>query len=267
MRHLALLLLPLYLVAVLAGIQWVPPIAQDPAYHAFADQREWLGIPNFADVASNLPLLVAGLWGLGTVLTGARTGTGFARAAERRIAGVFFAAVAATAVGSAWYHLAPDNARLFWDRLPLALAFTSLPALLIAERAPITRGAATLLGAWMLVGPASVLYWHIGELAGSSDLRPYFLLHGFMLVLPPLLIALPTPFSHRHLVGIAFVLYLLAMAGDLFDHAVFGWLGGLVSGHTLKHLLVGVATALLVRRLQIRHCRRAEHSQRQSGAG
>ena len=32
----------------------LPPIAQPASYHQFDDQRRWLGIPNFANVISNL---------------------------------------------------------------------------------------------------------------------------------------------------------------------------------------------------------------------
>ena len=38
------------LVAGLAALCFVPPIAQDQAYHRFADARTRLGIPNFGDV-------------------------------------------------------------------------------------------------------------------------------------------------------------------------------------------------------------------------
>ena len=38
------------------------PIAQWASYHAFADQRELWGIPHAADVLSNLPFAIAGLW-------------------------------------------------------------------------------------------------------------------------------------------------------------------------------------------------------------
>jgi len=31
-----------------------------------------------------------------------------------------------TAVGSAYHHLAPDNQRLSWDRLPMTLAFMAV---------------------------------------------------------------------------------------------------------------------------------------------
>ena len=41
-------------VAVVAALL-VDPVAQDPAYHDFADQRAIAGVPNFWNVASNLP--------------------------------------------------------------------------------------------------------------------------------------------------------------------------------------------------------------------
>ncbi len=50
--------------AVLIGIIGLAlhPIPQPLSYHNFADQRAWLGIPNFGDVASNLPFALVGLW-------------------------------------------------------------------------------------------------------------------------------------------------------------------------------------------------------------
>lgn len=42
----------------------LPAIPQDPAYHAFADQRTLHGVPHFWNVASNLPFVLAGLLGL-----------------------------------------------------------------------------------------------------------------------------------------------------------------------------------------------------------
>jgi hypothetical protein len=48
----------------LATVCFLRPIPQPPEYHRFADQRPFLGIPHFLDVASNLPFLVAGLVGL-----------------------------------------------------------------------------------------------------------------------------------------------------------------------------------------------------------
>jgi len=39
-----------------------------------------------------------------------------------------------TACGSAYYHLAPDNARLVWDRLPMTVVFMPLVAAMLMER-------------------------------------------------------------------------------------------------------------------------------------
>ena len=50
------------LIAV-AGLL-LPRIPQPQSYHVFADQRSFLGIPNFANVVSNIPFAVVGLWGL-----------------------------------------------------------------------------------------------------------------------------------------------------------------------------------------------------------
>ena len=39
------------------------PIAQWASYHAFADARAWLGLPNAQNVLSYLPFALLGLWG------------------------------------------------------------------------------------------------------------------------------------------------------------------------------------------------------------
>ena len=53
-------------VAMLAAFLSRAPIAQDLAYHNFADRRTFCGIPNMLDVSSNLAFLVVGAlaqWG------------------------------------------------------------------------------------------------------------------------------------------------------------------------------------------------------------
>jgi hypothetical protein len=40
----------------------------------------------------------------------------------------------ATAAGSAWYHLGPDDATLFRDRLPMTLIFAGLLCAALAQR-------------------------------------------------------------------------------------------------------------------------------------
>ncbi len=236
------LLLPLcYLLALSIAMFSLAPIPQPIDYHDFADQREHFDLNNFADVSSNLALLAGGAFGLLMTL---RHGV-FRTATERHLALTFFAAISLTSLGSTWYHLSPGTDRLFWDRLPLSLAFTALPAMLIAERISLDRASRLTLHAWVLFGPLCVLYWYQGELVGAGDLRPYFLLHVFMLLLPPALLLLRTPYSRGQLYVLAYVLFLVGMLGDWLDDPIFALTHGMISGHTIKHLLTGAATALV----------------------
>jgi len=64
-------------VITAAGIWLLPPIAQPLGYHDLADKRTIWGIPNFANVVSNLPFLFVGMDGL-RVMRRARVGRGLA---------------------------------------------------------------------------------------------------------------------------------------------------------------------------------------------
>jgi hypothetical protein len=57
---------PFLALAIVLGVTALlaPRADLPPSYHHFADQRIWLGIPHFGDVASNIAFLIAGLWGL-----------------------------------------------------------------------------------------------------------------------------------------------------------------------------------------------------------
>ena len=59
---LGLLVLLTIVVAVICCM--LPRIPQPLSYHLFADRRSLFGIPNFGNVASNLPFAVIGVWGL-----------------------------------------------------------------------------------------------------------------------------------------------------------------------------------------------------------
>src|SRR5205814_6907281 len=107
----------------------------------------------------------AGFWGL---LSLSQAGM------ARREYAIFFFGALLTAFGSGYYHLAPDNARLVWDRLPMTLAFMALLAAVIADRVSVAAGRRLLLPA-LVAGAASVVYWHWSEERGVGDLRPYAL--------------------------------------------------------------------------------------------
>src|SRR5947209_4112391 len=89
------------------------PVAQDVAYHAFADTRTLLGVPHALNVVSNLPFFIIGLLGLTTIVQRRAT---FLDPREIWPYGLFFIGVGLTGVGSAYYHLAPTSTRLVWDR-------------------------------------------------------------------------------------------------------------------------------------------------------
>src|SRR6185295_14085143 len=99
-----------------------PPVPQDPAYHRMADTRPLWGIDNALNVLSNAPFLLVGALGL----AGLRHRVRLLDPRERRPWAVFFAGLFLTGIGSAYYHLATDNDRLLWDRLPLAITFMGL---------------------------------------------------------------------------------------------------------------------------------------------
>src|ERR1700720_4493795 len=59
-------LVVLVVITVIVGVVAfsLPRIPQPLSYHQFADQRAWLGIPNFGDVVSNVPFAIVGICGL-----------------------------------------------------------------------------------------------------------------------------------------------------------------------------------------------------------
>src|SRR5271155_148198 len=136
-KAIALLLVTAAIAAAVA--LYLPPVPQPLSYHHFADQRAWLGIPNFGDVASNLLFAVGGVWGL-IVLWRRRGQELFIDPRERWAYFFVFLGLFLTAFGSAYYHLAPDNARLVWDRLPMTLAFMGLVSAMISERMSVSAG-------------------------------------------------------------------------------------------------------------------------------
>ncbi len=237
--------LPLALVAVLIGAAlWHGPIAQLPDYHAFADRQARYGIPYFADVVSNLGFALVALWGACT-LPRASSHTALADGwAGYRL---FLIGLFLTAFGSAYYHLAPDNARLVWDRLPIALACGGLLAGVWGD---VKKQSSTVLAAWLaLLAFYSVAWWHFTEQVGEGDLRPYLMFQMLPMVLIPLwqwLYRAPT--ADRLSFGTALLLYAVAKVSELHDHEI-AEATGLLSGHTIKHLLATAAAAIIVARL------------------
>jgi len=231
--------------ALVLALWWHGPIVQWADYHAFADRRAWLGIPNAADVLSNLPFAIVGAWGLARL---ARANTPGPALWSWR---VLCAALVATAAGSVLYHWAPDNAALVADRLPIAWACAALLCAFLAERVAPRWSAPASLATTLVVATAAVLYWWFGERQGEGDLRPYLVVQFLPMLLVPLALLLRVGADRNgrtpdHAWWAVLALYAAAKGAELADRAVFDALG-LLSGHTLKHLLAAAAAGCIVR--------------------
>ncbi len=248
-RHLPTLLV----AATVLGLWLHGPVAQLAGYHDFSDQRRLLGIPHALNVLSNLGFALVGAWGLRRT-GGLRAMPGLGRGA--RGYRLFLWAFTLTALGSGWYHLDPDNARLFWDRLPIALASAGLVAAVQVETSPREppRDWTWLLA---IAGVASVVWWAWTDRGGDGDLGPYLLVNLMPLLLIPLWQAIHgAPRGDRRAFLLAIALYAAAKVAELQDRQVHALLG-FVSGHTLKHLLATAAGAAIVVRLVQRMRRQA----------
>ena len=229
----------------------LPRIAQPLWYHHFADRRSFIGIPNFGDVASNLPFAVIGIFGLVALMrerldSAAR----FLEPREMWPYLFFFVGLLLTAFGSAWYHLAPDNQRLVWDRLPMTVAFMSLVAAIIAERIDLRLGI-WLLPILLLIGILSVVQWNMSEARSQGDLRFYAAVQAYSAVVISFASVLPQRYTRGSDLWLVLGFYVLAKALELLDAQVFSALH-LVSGHSLKHLAAAASGYFVLRMIQRR---------------
>ena len=255
-RRYGLLFFSIATLAVLLALLVLPPIPQDPAYHRFADQRVFLGIPNFLNVVSNIPLTLVGA--LGLWFLSRRPSEGFrplfGEKREQWPCLAFYLGVALTGIGSAYYHLSPDNAHLFWDRLPMTIIFMSLVAMVICERISPKAGVLLLLPL-LIAGGASVGYWYASEQSGAGDLRPYAFIHFYPVLLVLFILCLyPSRYTRSEDILGVLGLYALATIFESLDKQLFS-LGSLVSGHTVKHLLASMAIWVHLRMLLKRSSR------------
>ena len=217
-------------------------IAQPAHYNEFADQSTASGIPHAADVFSNAGFALVAIWGWLTLRP--------RRASDHLRAGwpgyrLFLIGLFLTAFGSAFYHLAPDNISLIWDRLPIALVCAGL---LAGVRGDIRGGSKSEIDVIVLAlyAVASVAWWAITDRNGAGDLRPYLLLQALALILIPLWQAIyRCPRTDRIAFATAMVLYILAKVAEVLDHEIASAFG-FVTGHTLKHLIATAATAAVV---------------------
>jgi hypothetical protein len=220
-------------VLTIVALLLVPPIAQNSAYHLFADQTTCLGVPNFWNVMSNLPFVLIGIAGL-------------CRRHASLSTTMLFVGILLTGLGSAYYHWQPNDDTLFWDRLPMTITFMAILAGAIEERVSPRLGV-ILLWPLLAVGLLSLVLWRI-----TGDLRPYVWVQFFpCLVLPLLFWLTPARYTRTQDWIIAAGLYGVAKVFEFTDVLVYS-AGGLMSGHTLKHLIAAAGCFMILRHFQTR---------------
>lgn len=235
LKHVLLLIMA---ITVIVAVYQLPPIAQPLAYHDFADQRSLWGMPNGLNVLSSLPLVVVGAWGLWQLPLQTKR---FCSDLLVTNYYCFFAFVMLAGLGSAYYHWAPTNMTLVGDRLGIALSvmalFTALTGELVNERL-----GQKLLWPLMVLGAASVLIWIVTEQWGRGDLRLYILVQFLPLLMILLMLAMfRWSYSHQGYLFLLLLVYGGAKVCEHFDREIYMALTA-ISGHTLKHLCVAVAS-------------------------
>ena len=169
---------------------------------------------------------------------------------------MLFAGVTLVGLGSGWYHLAPGNASLVWDRLPMTLAFMAFFAIILGEHIDLRLARLHAVAAARR-RRASVLYWR-----ATDDLRPYALVQFLPVLLIPLVLLL-YPRRGSGAVWIALACYVLAKLLEHFDPQVYAALGQAISGHSLKHVAAAAGMWALLAGLRGAPLRR--HSARGAG--
>lgn len=218
-------------------------IPQLDHYHEFADQSQLFGLMHASDVLSNLAFLWVGLWAVSRMLHMAESRDLKTRLEVPALV-VFVLSIVATAWCSSYYHLAPDNPRLFWDRLPIAVACASLLALVRAQCFGTKNSSRLELLAFCGFAVFSVIWWQATE-----DLRPYLLLQIMAVLLPPIWQSIyQRAVAERMSFAAAIVCYVVAKLFETADATILN-MTGVISGHTLKHLLAALAAYFILRPL------------------
>jgi hypothetical protein len=233
------------ITAVITGtVFFMPPISQNNSFHAFADGRKIAGIPNFFNVITNVLFTIVGVIGLGVIRKAATP------APFQVLYTVLFLGILFTGIGSAYYHLAPANDRLVYDRLPMTIVFMSFFCVVVSYH--MNRQA----GEWLLIpllclGIGSVLWWKYTENTGSGDLRLYLFVQFYPVIIIPVILLLFPVRGNKHQLKLFLwivIFYIIAKILEYFDAPIFH-ATNLFSGHSLKHVAAAVSTWYILKTL------------------
>lgn len=229
---LAALALVVFFPMLTDWLPHIPPSGHSHVHahgHAFIDARSFFGIPNGLDVLSNLPFLIAGVWGL-IALRNRSLPPAMHRAAQ-----IFFGGLIFACVGSSYYHWAPTEVALMIDRLGMAIAFAGVISLAAGSRLGDEASARATPVLLLLAPLAAVAAYSL------HNVFPWAIVQFGGIALILWLAYLP---KRAELPLKLFVLigwYALAKLLEAQDEAVFHLTHEIISGHSLKHIAACMA--------------------------
>lgn len=250
-NYLGLAFTFLILLSSFVAFLFCPAIPQPLEYHNFADKRSVLGIPYFYNVISNIGFIIIGVQGV--MHTSYPAFQSFQEEREKLIYRLFFLSTILGGIGSAYYHLHPNNITLLWDRLPMMLAFISMVSAIIAERFSVHLGYQCFMP-FIIVSIGSLIYWEYTEIRGHGDLRLFGLIQLWISIFVPLILwNRPNSYSGNTYLWQAVIGLGLARTTEIFDHGIYVMTNHLVSGHTFKHIFLTFSAFTILKYLKKRH--------------
>ena len=236
------------IATLLVAVFFIEPIPQDPDYHQFAAQDAVQGTPNMWAVCSSLTFILVGAACL-VKLKGIHADISSSKL--RTVIRIFYIGVILTGFGSAYYHYAPSNDTLLWDRLPMTISFMAFFSFILSMHIS-ERVGTILLWPLLVIGIASVLFWDYTEGLGRGDLRFYAVVQFLPVILIPLILLMfPNPAYKQSYIWLVIAVYIAAKLTEQFDHQIYDLCG--IGGHTFKHViaaLAGIAFFLAVKSIK-----------------
>lgn len=243
LRGCATVLLVSMAFALAAGLATWGPLTVSPHDHQYAAAVGWASAAGVFQALACAPMAVAAAVGLRLMRRSAWPPS-VARPWQ-----AFMVLAGGLSVGSAIYHLLPNDGAYVLVHTVGAGAFVSLLLGFLAERVDSRCGSARSLGSGLAVAACAGAYWAIGEWTqGRGDLRAVLFLQCLpVLLIPAGALSLPgtitTTSDWMWMLG----LYVVARAAAGFDQSVVtavGW----ITGHSLMHLLLtGIVLRLAYR--------------------
>jgi len=242
-KYATLITIVIFIMAILI-LQ--PPIETPIRYTILADHRSWLAIPNAWNVLSNLPFMLVAIWALYKLFQPShRTPIIFNDPKEKFFYLVFFIGIFFVSLSSSYYHWAPNNLALMWDRVPIAIAMTAFLSAIIAERINL-HFARFMIWPLLILAVFSVFYWYFTVEQGREDLRLYALVVVFFpIIIPFILWMFKAPYTQVKYLWFTLIAFLIARIFEAYDQAIYIFTAGIVSGHSLKHLFLALSCFLI----------------------